>query len=95
MYVIKSKQTGQYASQNPWVFEPCNGKLPPVLYTREWDAIVKCKNLQVNLRHSEELGFAAATDELKVVEVVLIEWGDVKASPNNIPADWEQLSLYP
>lgn len=74
MYAIRNKRTGEFATRKRfWTFEPCNGKFPPTLYTRERDAILKCKNLQAGLWHSEKLGFALGTDELEVVKVELKE----------------------
>lgn len=75
MYAIKNKRTGEYAARRHfWFFEPCNGNLPPILYTRERDAVLKCRNLQTRMWYSEKLGFAAATDdELEVVRVELKE----------------------
>lgn len=96
MYAIKNKTTGQYAAKKSfYVFMPCTGKLTPILYSQKRYADDKLRILLHNRDYSAQRGFMNSSDELEVVEVALIERGEVKALPFDVPSDWEQLSLYP
>lgn len=84
MYAIKNKKSGAYI-----------GKPLPILYKKRIHAEMAIKAI-LRDKYAENRGYKNLGDTLEVVEVALIERSEVNEQlMYDVPAEWEQLGLYP